>query len=76
VLTILDNRSITLTKGTLRPCGGGLHVSCSHPKGTTALRAFLSSRRMNAGGYPESFFDDYRSTNPPDIACQLRWLSV
>jgi len=68
VLTILDNRSLTLTKGTLRLCGGGLHVSCSHPKGTTALRAFLDTRRMNAGGYSERFFDDHdRRKRSPHI---------
>src|SRR5712692_163957 len=53
VLSILDNRSITLTKGIIHLCGDGLHVSCSHLKGTTALRAFLSSHRLKAGGYPE-----------------------
>ncbi len=36
-------------------CGHGLHPSCSQVVGTTALRAFLSSRRLKADGSPERF---------------------
>src|SRR5215472_7326695 len=63
----MQNCSLSLSMGTIRQCGGGLHRNCSHPKGATALRAFLSSHRLNAVGIQKGI-----SMNKTDVLDAMR----